>query len=688
MQSFIISAWLAWIVPLVGSLLVPVAGKLGPKARDYFAIVPPLLAALLATSLLPQLLSGASVDSQVPWFSNITAGVLVDPLSIIISIAVSWVSFLIMVYSLDYMKGEEGLTRYWFFMNFFIGSMLLIVLSDNLLQLFFGWEGVGLCSYALIGFYYRDEKDKWVGREGDVVAGVPHAYSPTHAGLKAFITTRTGDVFTLSSIFIIFYASGTFNFHALAANTSWATLLHDKGLLLPTMLLILGGAFGKSAQFPFQEWLPDAMAGPTPVSALIHAATMVKAGVFLVARIAPIFFLLGFPEVKVFFIFLAMIGGITAFLAAAQGMVNKEIKKVLAYSTVSQIGYMMLALGVAGLTPSFVAAYSAGIFQLLAHMMFKAGLFMGAGVVIHMTGSFSMDGMGGLRKIAGKTFTVFLILALALAGFPPLSGFFSKDAIFASMLAAPSSSAVYIVYILASVTAVLTAFYSMRMVGLTFFGEEHNVEHKDAGFRQFLTYALLAAGTVLVGLLAPLFEDFLNGSLSFSLISFGLSVKAELFEISPFAITTSLTVMALGILVAYPFYISRSRNVVNAVGSGWLRSVHTFLWDRIYLNAIMYRIFVYPVLSGAEALNRFVELSFFQNTNRSFFGGSVAVATVGDWLDRNVVDGFMIGTGKLFAYFSRLLRKLQSGNAESYLFGIVIGLLIILLLLYHFVGVL
>lgn len=684
-----LAAWLVWIVPLAGSLLVPLFTRLGSRARDYFAILPPLLSALLATSMVPELVSGTVTDYQVSWFSGITAGVLIDPLSVIISIAVSWVSFLIMVYSLDYMReeGGEGLTRYWFFMNFFIGSMLLIVLSDNLLQLFFGWEGVGLCSYALIGYYYRDEKDKWVGREGDVVAGVPHAYSPTHAGLKAFITTRLGDVFTLASIFIIFYASGTFNFHNLAANTSWALYLHQRGLLLPTMLLILGGAFGKSAQFPFQEWLPDAMAGPTPVSALIHAATMVKAGVFLVARMAPIFFLLDFPEVKVFFVFLALIGGVTALLAAAQGVVNKEIKKVLAYSTVSQIGYMMLALGVAGLTPSFIAAYSAGIFQLLAHMMFKAGLFMAAGVVIHMAGSFSMDGMGGLRKAARRTFIVFMILALALAGVPPLSGFFSKDAIFASMLTAPASSAVYVVYLLSSVTAVLTAFYSLRMVGLTFFGEPREQRHEEAGLRQFLPYAALAGGTIGVGVIAPLFEDALNGSLANSLNSFGLSLKAELFSISPFAIATSLTVMAAGLLLAYPFYITRTRSASSFVGTGVLKSVHSILWDRLYINAFLYRVFVYPTIYVAQALDAIVEQPFFQEANFGVFRGSVVVSAVGDWLDRHVVDGFMVGTGGAFAFFSRLIRKLQSGNAESYLFGIVLGLSIILILLLRFVGV-
>jgi NADH-quinone oxidoreductase subunit L len=680
------TAWLVWGVPLLGAILVPVFGRIWRRALDYLSVLPSLISALLSTSLLPSLFTGLSSDNQVGWFGNIKAGVLVDPLSVIVGFAVSWVSFLIMLYSVDYMRGDSGLTRYWFFMNFFIGSMQLIVFSDNLLQLFFGWEGVGLCSYALIGHYYQDEKDKWVGRQGDVVLGVPQASSPTNAAIKAFIMTRVGDVFLLASIFMIYFYSGTFNYRQLISDTSWASSLHSAGLLLPAMLFMLGGAYGKSAQFPFHEWLPDAMTGPTPVSALIHAATMVKAGVFLVARMAPIFFLLPFAEVRTFFGVLAFLGAATALLAASQAVVNKELKKVLAYSTVSQIGYMMLALGVAGLTPGFVEAYSASLFQLLAHMLFKAGLFMGAGVVIHMASSYSLDDMGGLRFVARRSYIAFSILALALAGLPPLSGFFSKDAIFSSVLTAPPSLFLFSVYALSSITAVVTAFYSLRMLGLTFFGKRKEYSARDAGLRQLLSYAVLAAATILVGLGSPLFENLLNSAMKATLTGFGLSVLYIPFTVRPLALLTSLVVVVSGLLLAYPFYVSRRLSLEIFVRP-WIKSIHTFLWNRLYINALYYRAFVYPVLSFSSFLFQNLEQNFFQRLNFSFSSASIDFASAGDWFDRRVVDGFMNAVGSAFAVFSRLVRRLQTGNAESYLFGIVAGLLFVLLLLYYFVKV-
>ncbi|MEM0117695.1 MAG: NADH-quinone oxidoreductase subunit L [Conexivisphaerales archaeon] len=686
-ETIWLAAWLVWIVPLAGAILTPSFSRLEERKMGLLVVIPSLISALLATYLLLTTIPGSkSYDLQVPWFYSIKAGVLIDPLSAILGAAVAWVSFLIMVYSIDYMHNEEGLARYWFFMNFFIGSMLLIVYSDNLLQLFFGWEGVGLCSYALIGHYYGDEKDRWVGREGDVALGVPQAASPTHAGMKAFITTRFADLLTLSSIFMIYFYSGTFNFRELAANTSWASSLHASNLLLPAMLLMLGGALGKSAQFPFHEWLPDAMTGPTPVSALIHAATMVKAGVFFVARIAPIFFLLPFPEVRYFFVFLATIGALTAAIAAVQGIVNKEIKKILAYSTVSQIGYMMLALGIAGLAPSFTEAYAASLFQLLSHMMFKAGLFMAAGVLIHMTGSYSVDGMGGLKTYARRTFYAFVILALALAGVPPLSGFFSKDLIFAATLSSQLSFAVASVYVLSSLTAIATAFYSLRMTGLVFFGKAPKEFHGDARIRQFSTYASLAAMTVLLGLLAPLFENFLFSSMSSTLRGFNLNIPTPSFALQPVAVATSLSVMAIGIVVAYPFYISRTWDAAKAVSSSVASALYRFVWERLYINAIYYRLFVNTSIWFGQKLTDYIENSFFQKVNLPVSSASVAFASVSDFFDRKIVDGFMNGVAYFFSIVSRGVRKLQTGNAESYLFAVVFGLLFLLLLLYHFMG--
>jgi NADH-quinone oxidoreductase subunit L len=312
---------------------------------------------------MPLALEGAEVHSQIPWISSLglEAGVLADPLAIIMTNLVAWISFLIIVYSTGYMHGDKDLTRYWFFMLFFIGSMQLIVLSDNLLMVFFGWEGVGLASYALIGFWYYDRKKDYVGVEGHIAGGIPMWTSPTHAGMKAFLMTRAGDVMMLAGMFLIFAYAGTFGFKELAEDPAWAIAMSQQNLLVPAAVLLFGGAIGKSAQFPLNEWLLEAMTGPTAVSALIHAATMVKAGVFLVARIGPLFFALasaGAFSVEQFFEVIAWVGAITAFLLATQALVNPEIKKVLAYSTGSQIGYMMMGLGIAGLSVNFVDGYT------------------------------------------------------------------------------------------------------------------------------------------------------------------------------------------------------------------------------------------------------------------------------------------------------------------------------------------
>src|SRR5574339_8158 len=402
-EGIAINAWLVWIIPFVGAALIPaIAKKSNHKITNYSAVGFALISALFAATLIPMVQSGET-HSQISWISalNIKAGVLADPLSIIMTNLVAWVSFLIIVYSVGYMHGDKDITRYWFWMLFFIGSMQLIVLSDNFLQLFFGWEGVGLASYALISFWYQDKKKDHVGTEGYTALGVLQYYSPTHAGMKAFIMTKVGDIMMLAGMFLIFAFAGTFGFRELTHDTAWATAMSAQGLLVPAAVLLFGGAIGKSAQFPLNEWLLEAMTGPTAVSALIHAATMVKAGVFLVARIGPLFFALatiGAFDVQDFFEIVAWVGAITAFLLATQALVNPEIKKVLAYSTGSQIGLMMMGLGIAGLSLNFVDGYTAGFFHLMSHALFKASLFIGAGALLHAVGSRFITDMGVIRS--------------------------------------------------------------------------------------------------------------------------------------------------------------------------------------------------------------------------------------------------------------------------------------------------
>src|SRR5918992_3057675 len=473
-EGIAINVWLVWILPFVGAAIIAAVARAGHRARDYTAVGFALASAISAATLIPLALQGAEVHSQITWISalNLEAGVLADPLAIVMANLVAWISFLIIVYSTGYMHGDKDLTRYWFFMLFFIGSMQLIVLSDNLLMVFFGWEGVGLASYALIGFWYYDKKKDFVGKEGHKAGGIALWYSPTHAGMKAFLMTRAGDTMMLAGMFLIFIYAGTFGFKELVADQAWATEMNNQNLLVPAAVLLFGGAVGKSAQFPLNEWLLEAMTGPTPVSALIHAATMVKAGVFLVGRIGPLFFALAAFNMAQFFEVVAWVGAITAFLLAAQALVNPEIKKVLAYSTGSQIGYMMMGLGIAGLSTQFVDGYTAGFFHLMSHAMFKASLFMAAGAILHAVGTRFMTAMGGLLKNMKKTFIFMLLSSLSLAGAPLItSGFWSKDAIFAALLESGSTSGGAL-FFFAFIIAIMTAFYTFRMVGMVFFGNK------------------------------------------------------------------------------------------------------------------------------------------------------------------------------------------------------------------------
>ena len=349
-------------------------------------------------------------------------------------------------------------------------------------------------------------------------------YAPTHAGMKAFIMTKVGDVMMIAGMLLIFLFAGTFGFKELMGNTDWATAMAAQGLLVPAFVLLFGGAMGKSAQFPLNEWLLEAMTGPTAVSALIHAATMVKAGVFLVARIGPLVFALGAAGILAdqFFEIVAWVGAITALLLATQGMVNPEIKKVLAYSTGSQIGYMMMALGVAGLSHQYVDGYTAGFFHLISHAMFKASLFMAAGSLLHIVGSRFMTDMGGLRKHMKKTYAFMWAAGLGLMGAPFITtGFWSKDAIFAAVYESGNEWALPL-FAIAVLTAIITAFYTTRMIGLVFFGkkskhiekmEEEGHHIHEASVSMWVPYGILAVLTIGIGIIGLSAEEGLHLSL-------------------------------------------------------------------------------------------------------------------------------------------------------------------------------
>ena len=669
-EGLAINVWLVWMLPFIGAAAIAGIARYGHKIRDYFAVSFSLGSAIFATTLLPLGLSGGEIQSQIPWISTLglEAGVLADPLSIIMTNLVAWVSFLIFVYSIGYMHGDRDLTRFWFFMLFFIGSMQLIVLSDNLLMVFFGWEGVGLASYALIGFWYHDRKKDYVGREGERAAGISLWASPTHAGMKAFLMTRAGDTMMLAGMFLIFAYAGTFGFRELIENQEWANQMAQQNLLVPAAVLLFGGAVGKSAQFPLEEWLLEAMTGPTSVSALIHAATMVKAGVFLVARIGPLFFALAAFGMTQFFEVVAWTGAITAFLLATQAIVNPEIKKVLAYSTGSQIGYMMMGLGIAGLSTQFVEGYTAGFYQLMSHAVFKASLFMGAGALLHTVGSRYLTDMGGMRRYMKKTYIFMLLAGLSLAGAPLItSGFWSKDAIFASLLDSGYSYSWYL-FSVAVIVAVMTAFYTFRMLGMAFFGKKskhlEEIQNKgnhlhEVGKSMWIPFGILAVATIVIGSVGFIFEEQLQNILGEYLnTSFDISEEPEDvgFELNVTAVIASVGAFAVGGILGYLFYIARrldpeviSRNIIT-------QGIWKFLYNRWYLNSALY----WGSVIGPMAIYRII-WRYFENV---------------------VIDGMNPAFQFSMSYFSRVVRAAQTGITQTYLFVFAVGILIVTLLLF------
>ncbi|HHT7085435.1 TPA: NADH-quinone oxidoreductase subunit L [Bacillus cereus] len=592
--------WLIPLFPLVSFLLLIIFGKKIREGSSVLSIFFVFLSFICAVLVLIERLSTVPVKHKWVWLRtgdiDISFGFEVTALGALMLFIVTLVSLLVHVYSKGYMKGEERLPTFYAYLGLFTFAMLGLVISPNLLQLYIFWELVGLGSFLLIGFYFFKEEAR-------------------AAAKKAFIMTRIGDVGLFIGMILIFWHAGSFEYDAIFR------AIHT-GDLTPTMItitaiLIFIGAMGKSGQFPLHTWLPDAMEGPTPVSALIHAATMVAAGVYLVATMFPLFSASAVAMQTV-----AIVGAFTAIFAASIGLVQTDIKRVLAYSTVSQLGYMMLALGSAG--------YVAGVFHLTTHAFFKALLFLAAGSVIHAVHTQNINKMGGLQKKMKVTAALFLIGTLAISGVPLLSGFFSKDEI----LAATWMNGNYVLFILAVIAAFLTAFYMFRLYFLVFTGEAKTKEDVHESPR-IMTYPMIVLGVlaVVAGYInTPWFGTFLGDWLT----------KDVAFKVQeahgPVWIMIVATLVSLaGIALAY--FIYGKKSIARDWAGGEEAPLYKILKEKYYVDEL-YNMTVIPITKGIPHVLRLFEVY--------------------------VVEGIAVLIGSLVKGISAIGSRLQNGNVQVY----------------------
>lgn len=642
-------AWLIPVFPFAAFILISLLPRRTLWWEDgaVYAIGGAIGAMALSFLVIWDVLMGNTLTAGAPRFEwlvvgdfSLTFGIWIDQLTAIMLLVVSVVGTLVVIYSGGYMHGEgETRRRYYAEIALFISVMYGLVIADNYLLMFIFWELVGLCSYLLIGFWYERP-------------------SAAIAAKRAFIVTRVGDIMFMAGIIILFKYVGSLDFAELFSERASQAVPAD--MMVLATALIFGGAIGKSAQFPLHEWLPDAMEGPTTVSALIHAATMVKAGVYLTARSYPL--LVQAPESL---LFVAVIGGVTALIAATAALAQNDIKRVLAYSTISQLGYMILGLGAGGylvIHGGSGAGYSAATFHLMNHAFFKALLFLCAGSVIHSVGTNDMRQMGGLGKAMKITSLTMLIGSLAIAGMPPLSGFWSKDEVLAAVWHAGEFDRVFLLlWLMGVATAFLTAFYMFRMWFMTFAGEPRSDYHAHESPKTMTVPLMILAGLAVVSGFALFigegFKDFMDGSIT-GLLHGGhheslADVAAEIFS-DPLTYV-SLSLAVLGILLARKIYYvpGFDRSIFSRGFNGKLQRA---LENRWYISKF-YDDFAVRVV--------------------------YALSVVADVFDRYVIDGIVNGFAYLGGNTGNVFRKAQTGDVRSYTALIVVGICLLLILMLY-----
>ncbi len=623
--------------PLFLFLLLGLAGnKMKPNVAGIIGTLGMCFAAILSYTTACQYFFGSEkvngvyqsiIPFNVEWLKftdnlHIDLGILLDPISVMMLVVITTVSLMVHLYSLGYMKGEKGFQRYYALLSLFSFSMLGLVIATNIFQMYIFWELVGVSSYSLIGFYYTKP-------------------SAVAASKKAFIVTRFADLGFLIGILILSYYTGTFDFGTLTANKASLVITSTAGAQFMglsiaswAMALIFMGGAGKSAMFPLHIWLPDAMEGPTPVSALIHAATMVVAGVFLVARLFPVYFFAA-PDVLHM---IGYVGAFTALFAAVIAITQTDIKRVLAFSTISQIAYMMVALGVSKYGDHDGLGYMASMFHLFTHAFFKALLFLGAGSVIHAVHSNEMKDMGRLHKFMPITSITFLIACFAIAGIPPFAGFFSKDEILAAAFEHDK-----ILYFTLWVVAGLTAFYMFRLYFNIFWGKqkEYTGHHKphESPWPMTLPLIILAVFSVTTGFIK--FSNYISSDNQ----PFHMHINWAIAG-------SSIAVAVVGILVAMALYFKGSEKpakMAATLGGLYKATCNKFYLDEVWMFITKSVIFKYICIPIA-------------------------------WFDKHIVDGFMDGLAWTTQKTSTLTKGLQSGYIQAYAWVFVLGILIIAIL--------
>lgn len=647
------NAWLIPLLPLISFVAIVFFLRWREQVAARFSIAAILVCWVMSLVILFETISrqGVAYEAFIHLTSfasmNFEVGLFVDPLTAVMLVVVTTVGACVQIYSLGYMKDDPRFARFYAYLSLFLFSMLGLVLANNFFMIFIFWELVGLTSYLLIGFWFEKK-------------------SAADAGKKAFITTRIGDLGFIVGLLMVGVAAGTFNFQEVFEKVGAGAI--PAGVLTVSAIFVFCGAVGKSAQFPLHVWLPDAMEGPTPVSALIHAATMVAAGVYLVARTMALY--VGSAEASMV---VAIIGLITSFLAASMGLVQNDIKRILAYSTVSQLGYMFMALGLYGYDTAnghHSPGYYAGTFHLMTHAFFKGLLFLGAGSVIHAVHTNDIQDMGGLWKKMPLTAPTFCIASLSIAGIFPLAGFWSKDEIVATTLHHP----VFLFFTIC--IAFMTAFYMWRLCFLTFFGEprdKHRHEHSHESPRSmtwplvFLAVLAVSAGWVGIPGLTGWFSEF---------VYFEEAYEAHA-DLGLMAI--SLMVGISGILLAYMMYYKKSVSADRLAER--FRPIYTLLYNKYYFDELYDLIIVRPALRIADFLWTF-DARVIDGLVNLIGWFTVVWSEAKQLFDAIVVDGAVNGSGYLVRGLGGMLRKLQTGAVQFYSLAIVF--MVVLIGLYKF----